>query len=797
MHTHLLLILTFVFGTSNFFAQQAFSISGQLKDAETKEKISYGRVVVLNQKDSVITGGLTDEDGFYQFQLNPGYYKISFPVLGYQSDTLDVGVIYQETFLGVTQLQKGDKELDEFKVNVAGTRNDFNKDVHVVTDKLKNGSNDTKDVLDKISGLNYDRYEGTISVDNDKNIIILVNGVEKNYDYIKNLAPDRLLRVEVIRDPGGRYGVEGYSAIVNIILRNDYKGSEFFFKANPLFDLDTKDINDLLITNQFYLSYNYTYNKVNLYGIANQGYNYFPITISNDTRFGDSLRIEERPISDRNNSVISMLNTNYTVGVDYNISPTQTLSLESSLTALPRGFDKNSFDYSTQLFYNDSLVDEYDFLTTTDSRRLVSYSSLFYVRKFRQNDELNVNFTYSHFNQDAETNTIQSGIYNRLETGKNIKNNTRFNAEYSREINPTWNLQIGYGNSYKGLNNQFDVTQTILSDSSQFQLENNFAFNDFRHKAYSYASWRRNAKLGVKFGLATELSQPESEGTRFTYLIYQPLVDIAYSPSKNFNASLKLRTDSRYPNISEVNPFQSQVNPFAFSTGDPTIKPTTIQRLSLRMNLLQGLASLEPYYHFSNNYIAQTGEIRTDGLFQYQAGNVDFYENRGLKANLTIPFGKQLFLQNDFNFYTSKIRDNSTSIEVSDWSANSKLLYVVDSTNTVLGLIYQKENVKRINGLGYSRGNVDFWLAFVQKPIFKQRGSIMLGYFLPVNFGMNYNQGSYQESGAYSVDNFVDVELIKNMFIVEFNFRFNKGKKVKKKDKDVQMESEGGGGGIF
>ena len=68
---------------------------------------------------------------------------------------------------------------------------------------------------------------------------------------------------------------------------------------------------------------------------------------------------------------------------------------------------------------------------------------------------------------------------------------------------------------------------------------------------------------------------------------------------------------------------------------------------------------------------------------------------------------------------------------------------------------------------------------------------------VPFDFGVSYNQGSRIENTGFVYDNNVDVSIIKNMFIVEFNFRLSKGKAVKKTRKEHQLEEENGGGGIF
>lgn len=96
-----------------------------------------------------------------------------------------------------------EKYLKAVSVTANASENRIDRDEQVVTDKMREGAADTKDVLDKVNGVEYDRYSNSIKVDNDSKVLILVDGMEKDQEYIKNLAPERLKKVEVIRKSRG------------------------------------------------------------------------------------------------------------------------------------------------------------------------------------------------------------------------------------------------------------------------------------------------------------------------------------------------------------------------------------------------------------------------------------------------------------------------------------------------------------------------------------------------------------------------------------------------------------------
>ena len=169
----------------------------------------------------------------------------------------------ENKYLGILRLKAGEAILGE--VMIKGTTKKFtiDKDVQLVTAKMREGSTNTLEVLERMNGLSYDRYNRTIKVDGDTKVIMLVNGLEKNQEYIKNLSPDRIKEVEVMRNPGGRYALDGYSAVINIILKNDYRGTEITALENGLLDLDNK-MDIFFPINFSSLTFNYTYDKINV-----------------------------------------------------------------------------------------------------------------------------------------------------------------------------------------------------------------------------------------------------------------------------------------------------------------------------------------------------------------------------------------------------------------------------------------------------------------------------------------------------------------------------------------------------
>lgn len=762
-------------------AQAQVEISGQVKDAETKEALEFCSISVFNTKDSLITGSVTDNKGFFTVPLKRGRYHFIINFIGYKTDTIKIIDATENKFLGVIKLNPNIKSLNEVSITTSSHENLIDRDEQIVTDKLRAGASNTKDVLDKLNGVEYDRYNNTIKVDNNDKVIILVDGLEKDQEYIKNLSPERLKKIEVIRSPGGRYGLEGYSAVINIILKKDYQGTEIFLSDRTMLDPDAVKKEYTLVQNGINASVNYVYNKLNVYGTYGSNYNNFNLQSTSTKKYTNGLEIDKTlPDANDMNTHVKQLTNSYTLGADYYINPKHTISFESNFKNQPSG--NNTTNGANDLIYinNGNILNNFGSESQNSSSNVSSYNSLFYIGKLDENNVFNSNFTYSNYNNRYANTYSENLIYNTNETGTDNKNSTKFYLEYLHTFSNKTSLQVGYGNTWEKQNNNYNAG--IVASQ--------FLYSDIRHKLYSYYSWQKNKKFSVKFGGAAETSSRNANGQINSYLIFQPYADIQYKPSTLIDFKLKYRAESTYPNISETNPFTVVIDQQSVTTGNPYLSPSVLHKISLQTNILGGLVTIEPYYHFSNNYITTIGTLRSDSIFEYSYSNVGYYRNYGVEARFTIPLSKSLFLKSDFDIFKSSIKYADKINELNNWTASSQLIYQNQKSQAVVGLKYQRNLFKYITAQGYSAGDNDYWIIFVQQPFLKNKLNVMLLYFLPINLGVDFNQGSYIKTDTYTETKTNDISFLKNMIMLQISYRFNKGKSVNKTEKNIEQNNE-------
>lgn len=774
------LLLFILLLTTSLFAQKA-ELTGQVKDAKTKENLEFCQLKVYNTKDSLITGGVTENKGFFTIALDPGAYYLVVHTIGYKTDTIKTFGIEENKFIGIIKLEQDATTLGEVTVSTRADENQLDKDVQVVTDKMKAGTSSAKEVLEKVNGVSYDRYNNTIKVDNSSKVVILVDGMEKDPEYIKNLAPDRLKKVEVTRDPGGRYGLEGYTAVINIILKKDYQGTEIQLEDQTLQDADATKTKYIPVQNDLNLSLNYVYNKVNVYGSYHNNLNNFNFDARIKKEYDNGLTIESNPISkSERNMNVSELTNMYTLGADYYLNPKHTISFESDVYANPLKYNHTTQLFNVNYLMAGSPVLDYNSQSEQRSSSLNALNTLFYSGKLDENNRIDASFTYSNLNSTS-TNHYSDDLLNLTDqNGTDRKDATKFYVEYTHTFKKKMNVQIGYGNAWQEQHN------SLVTDG----IANRFTYSDLRHKGYGYYSWQLTKKFGIKAGAAAETSAPDANGIRHHYVIVQPYADVKYTFLEQLDVKLKYRADNAYPDAEETNPFTSFIDVQSVKIGNPYLKPQVTHKVSMQIDVLGGLLTLEPYYRFSNNYITETGTLRSDNIFQYSYSNAGNYVRYGSEVRFTLPLSKSFVLQSDADVFTNSITYAGHTNRFNYWTMFSQLIYQNSKSLTVAGLKYQKQLVWDITAQGYDKSDNDFWIVFVQQPFFKQKLNVMLLYFIPTNLGVDYNQGSYVKTANYTENKAFDISILKNVVILQLSYRFNKGKAANKTEKNVEQEEK-------
>ena len=672
-------------------------------------------------------------------------------------------------------------------VKTSSLENMLDRDVQIVTDKLKAGASSAREVLEKVNGVSCDPYTKAIKVDNINKVKILVDGMEKDLEYIKNLAPDRLKKIEVIRDPGGRYGLEGYSAVINIILTKDYVGSEIYLGDDYMLDYKAIKPEYRTVQNNVNATLNYVNNNINLYGSYNNSYNNFNFNTSMKKQYSDGLVIEDNTINNDVNNHIKESSNNYTLSVDYYLNPKNTISFESDISVQPASNNTTNLLFNVRNYFQGIIFDQSNYQATGTSKELNATNTLYYIFKPNKNNVFNANFSYSYSNHNYTSNFIDPLFFINNQDGNDKKNSTKFYLEYTHTFSSKSNLELGYGNTLIQENNNF----------VSLHLPYSFSYSDIRQKLYGYYSLQATKKFSLKLGAAGETSTPDADGIKKHYYLLEPYADLKYNLSQLLNFKLKYRAEGTYPTLDETNPFTFFIDKESVKIGNPLLQPELVHKIFLQANFLSGLLTFEPYHHFSGNMITETGYLRSDNIYVSDYNNISKYTRNGLITRLTIPLAKTLFWESNADIFNNMMKYYGVTNDFNFWTMSSQLIYQNEKYGTTIGLKYQKNLVKDITLQGYQNENNDLWISFIQQPFFKERLNIMFLYFIPTDFGVKYDQGGFKQTAFYQEIKNVDISLIKHLFMLQVNYRLSKGKSAKNTEKKIEKDNKKNKKGFF
>lgn len=160
------------------------------------------------------------------------------------------------------------KTLDEIVFVQQTVKHEANRDVFTVTKSLRDGASTAAQMLGRVQGMHYDLVSEAVSYMGSTNIKILVDSIEKDDTYVKNLSPKRFSRIEVIHNPAGKY--REYNVIINLVTKQNYTGYELFVNESLTITPTENNGkgNNLNIWNN-HAQATYTFNKWNFYATAN------------------------------------------------------------------------------------------------------------------------------------------------------------------------------------------------------------------------------------------------------------------------------------------------------------------------------------------------------------------------------------------------------------------------------------------------------------------------------------------------------------------------------------------------
>lgn len=783
------------------------TISGRVMEKGTDFPLEYATIVFENMATKQLSGGITDENGNFKFEINAGKYNARVEFISFKTVAIQQKDFSSDTNLGVIELAPDVAQLNEVEVIAEKSTVEIKLDKRVYNvgkDMMVKGGT-VSDVLDNVPSVTVDA-EGTVALRGNENVKILIDGRPSGLaginiaDALKLLPADAVEKVEVITNPSARYDAEGGGGIINIILRkgkaNGVNGSLMVNAGDPETYGTSVSLNKK--SEAYNLFSNFGYNYRNNPGNTLVDSEYF----NND---GTTNRfINERRTNDR---LSEGYNANF--GIDLNLSKsltwTNALTFRENRGKNPDNvffynFDAASNPTFTRNRFNDQNSDEFS----------IEYASNF-VKKFKKEDhKLTVDIAISQ-NRENQFATISDQIIGDpstlvLENTSNINTQQRnlLQTDYVLPIGKNGRFEAGYRGSF--LNNLTDFT--VTPDNSNFS--NTLEYVENVNALYTQYGSKIN-KFSYFFGIRFEDSNIEvnsiSENDYNTkkYNNFFPSATLNYEFSQSSSLSLSYSKRINRPRGRFLNPVSSLSSNINIFQGNPDLDPSLTDAVDLgylkRWNKLTFNTSA--YINITNDsfqFIRKESGLFVEGVPVILSTPINLAREyrAGFEFNLNYTPYKWWRLNGNFNAFRNETQGDysyvdyvgNTVIQNFDnvaltWFAriNSKITlpYKIDwQTNGTY-------NAPQSNAQGRSLGVASMNLAF-SKDILKDKATIALN----VSDVFNSRKRIMETNIPNVVNSYSEMQWRQRQVMMTFTYRFNKQKN--EKDRQPRREDNGGEG---
>ena len=810
MNKKILIVALTLFLSLTAFAQRPegkkVTVSGKVIEKGTNLPLEYATIVFENSTTKQLSGGITDENGVFKFEVIAGNYNVRAEFISFKTVTIPQKVFNADSNLGTIQMEADVAQLNEIEVVAEKSTVEIKLDKRVYNvgkDMMVKGGT-VSDVLDNVPSVTVDA-EGTVALRGNENVKILIDGKPSGLaginiaDALKLLPADAVEKVEVITNPSARYDAEGGGGIINIVLRkgkaNGVNGSVMLNVGDP--ETYGTSINLNKKSDSYNLFSNFGYNYRNNPGNSMVDAEYFNPDGST-SRF-----IEEKRTNDR---LSKGYNANF--GIDLNLSKsltwTNALTFRENTGENPDNVFFNNFDASNNPTFvrnrfNDQESDEFS----------IEYSSNF-IKKFKKEDhKLTVDIAVSQ-NRENELATITDQILGdpsslEIEATSNKNNQQRnlIQTDYVLPIGKSGRFEAGYRGSFQ--KNLTDFVVTPVSDFSNTleYVENvNALYTQYGSKINKFSYF-----LGLRFEDShievNSLSLNNYNTKKYNNLFPSATVNYEFSESSSVSLSYSKRINR--PRGRFLNPVSSLSSNINIFQGNPDLDPSLTDAIDLgylkKWNKLTFNTSA--YVNITNDafqFIRKESGLFVDGVPVILSTPINLAKEyrAGFEFNLNYTPYKWWRLNGNFNAFRNETQGDYSYVDylgntITQNFDNVALTWFT-RINSKITLPYKIDwqtngtyNAPQSNAQGRSLGVASMNIAF-SKDILKDKGTIALN----VSDVFNSRKRIMETEIPNVVSSYSEMQWRERQVMLTFTYRFNKQKN--ERDRQPRREDNGGEG---
>lgn len=547
----------------------AQTVTGKLID-ENSKPLSYANVVLLSLPDSVfVSGTISGEDGSFTLEATSENQIVQISFLGYKTVYKPIN----PANIGIVQLVSDTQVLGNVvvKANLPVTRIKGDAMVTGVAGTALEKAGTAEQMLDKIP--NVTSKNGEINVFGRGTPEIYVNGRKLlDNSELDRLSAENIKSVEVVNNPGARYGAN-VTSVIRIITKKA-EGEEFGFDNRAMFQYNR----EWSALEQ--LNFNYRKNGWDLSGMlyGSRMYGWISKKLVQDTYLQEHWQQKSSTFNDwTSRNFNAQLTVNYTfnensafgIRYDYHKTPYYKSLMETNTnvfsdgvlsenTCSPNIIDKGSEYHQVNAYYNGKIKNWSIGLNLDgywDKSDKASYLD--------EKTEL----------ADGSDNNRYVSIFNDIE-------NTLYAAKLILS-RPVWGGELSFGGEYTYTNRRninLNPEGVVSDDNSRIRENMGAAFVEYSRK---FGSVQALAGLRYEYNVSDYFEKNirvDEQSKNFSNLF--PTISIA-TPINHLNLQLAYRTDIARPSYWDLRSSMLLINKYTYETGNPLLNPKFTHNLTL------------------------------------------------------------------------------------------------------------------------------------------------------------------------------------------------------------------------